>query len=227
MLINRLLLYSLRMLVIVAVGGILWCVGLILFTGMIPSAPRDTVKETDGIAIFTGGKTRLNVALELFQQKKSSYLLISGVNPESTLSEIAGELANNPGITLGYAALDTYGNAEETAEWVRCNQEVKFKDLLATARDLGAQALVTGHYVQRLMGGAKAELHQAIDPVRDQSYFLFATTQDQLNFLRFPLGGNGEDRNARPRPALWAGGRRKTRQPRYLLCSQWILRKCA
>lgn len=121
MLINSLLLYSLRILCIIALGGLLWFVGLILFTGMIPSAPCDTIKETDGIAIFTGGKTRLNVALELFQQKKSSYLLISGVNPESTFFEIAGALANDPGITLGYAALDTHGNAEETAEWARAH----------------------------------------------------------------------------------------------------------
>lgn len=84
---------------------------------------------------------------------------------------------------------DSYLKGETPIPCVRCNQEVKFKDLLATARDLGAQALVTGHYVQRFMEGTKAELHRAVDPVRDQSYFLFATTQDQLNFLRFPLGG--------------------------------------
>jgi tRNA-specific 2-thiouridylase len=84
---------------------------------------------------------------------------------------------------------DSYLKGETPIPCVRCNQEVKFKDLLATARDLGAQALVTGHYVQRLMGEAKAELHRAVDHIRDQSYFLFATTQDQLNFLRFPLGG--------------------------------------
>ena len=84
---------------------------------------------------------------------------------------------------------DSYLRGETPIPCVRCNQQVKFKDLLTTARDLGAQALVTGHYVQRMMGEEKAELHRAIDPIRDQSYFLFATTQNQLDFLRFPLGG--------------------------------------
>ncbi len=72
---------------------------------------------------------------------------------------------------------------------VRCNQRVKFRDLLATARDLGAAALATGHYVQRREGPEGPELHQAFDPARDQSYFLFTTTAEQLAFLRFPLGG--------------------------------------
>jgi tRNA-specific 2-thiouridylase len=76
---------------------------------------------------------------------------------------------------------------------VSCNQTVKFRDLLATARDLGADALATGHYVQRRLGPAGAELHRAVDPRRDQSYFLFATTRDQLDFLRFPLGGLEKD----------------------------------
>jgi tRNA-specific 2-thiouridylase len=65
---------------------------------------------------------------------------------------------------------------------------VKFRDLLETARDLGAEALATGHYARRVEGTAGAELHRAADPARDQSYFLFATTRDQLDFLRFPLG---------------------------------------
>jgi tRNA-specific 2-thiouridylase len=72
---------------------------------------------------------------------------------------------------------------------VTCNQTVKFRDLLSAARDLGAAALATGHYVQRVDGAAGPELHRGIDPSRDQSYFLFATTADQLDFLRFPLGG--------------------------------------
>jgi tRNA-uridine 2-sulfurtransferase len=84
---------------------------------------------------------------------------------------------------------DSYLRGETPIPCVRCNQQVKFKDLLTTARDLGAQALITGHYVQRMMGEKTAELHRAVDPVRDQSYFLFATTQNQLDFLRFPLGG--------------------------------------
>ncbi|MEM0921806.1 MAG: tRNA 2-thiouridine(34) synthase MnmA [Pseudomonadota bacterium] len=71
---------------------------------------------------------------------------------------------------------------------VRCNQTVKFRDLLTTARELEADCLATGHYIQRKEGVSGAELHRAADPARDQSYFLFATTQEQLDFLRFPLG---------------------------------------
>ncbi|MCR9257526.1 MAG: tRNA 2-thiouridine(34) synthase MnmA [Alphaproteobacteria bacterium] len=84
---------------------------------------------------------------------------------------------------------DSYLAGETPIPCVRCNERVKFKDLLETAKDLGAEALVTGHYVQRVEGPNKVEMHRAVDPDRDQSYFLFSTTQDQLDFLRFPLGG--------------------------------------
>lgn len=72
---------------------------------------------------------------------------------------------------------------------VRCNMGPKFTDLLAIARDLGGDCLATGHYVRRVAGPSGPELHRAHDPARDQSYFLFATTHEQLDFLRFPLGG--------------------------------------
>lgn len=72
---------------------------------------------------------------------------------------------------------------------IRCNMGPKFTDLLAMARELGADCLATGHYVRRVLGAAGAELHRALDPARDQSYFLFGTTDAQLEFLRFPLGG--------------------------------------
>jgi tRNA-specific 2-thiouridylase len=72
---------------------------------------------------------------------------------------------------------------------VKCNMGPKFTDLFALARDLGADCLATGHYVRRVVGAHGPELHRAIDPARDQSYFLFATTAAQLDFLRFPLGG--------------------------------------
>ncbi|MEZ5655234.1 MAG: tRNA 2-thiouridine(34) synthase MnmA [Sphingobium sp.] len=72
---------------------------------------------------------------------------------------------------------------------VKCNMGVKFTDLFSLARELGADCLATGHYVRRVIGqDGGAQLHRAADPARDQSYFLFATTQDQLNYLRFPLG---------------------------------------
>ena len=85
---------------------------------------------------------------------------------------------------------DTYARGETPIPCVRCNQTVKFRDLLATARDLGADALATGHYVRRGAGpDGSARMLRAIDPGRDQSYFLFATTAEQLDYLRFPLGG--------------------------------------
>jgi tRNA-specific 2-thiouridylase len=84
---------------------------------------------------------------------------------------------------------EAYARGETPIPCVRCNQTVKFRDLLATASDLGADALATGHYVRRVEGGQGPELHCAADPSRDQSYFLFATTAAQLAFLRFPLGG--------------------------------------
>jgi len=84
---------------------------------------------------------------------------------------------------------DSYARGETPIPCVRCNQTVKFRDLLATARELGAAAMATGHYVRRAMGPGGAELRRAADPAKDQSYFLFATTAEQLDFLRFPLGG--------------------------------------
>jgi tRNA-specific 2-thiouridylase len=72
---------------------------------------------------------------------------------------------------------------------IRCNMGPKFTDLLRMARELGADCLATGHYVRRFAGPAGPELHRALDPARDQSYFLYGTTEEQLEFLRFPLGG--------------------------------------
>ncbi|MDD9739000.1 tRNA 2-thiouridine(34) synthase MnmA [Marinovum sp. SP66] len=83
---------------------------------------------------------------------------------------------------------DSYLGGATPVPCIRCNERVKFKDLLETARDLDADCMATGHYIQRKMGAAGAELHCAADTVRDQSYFLFSTTQEQLDYLRFPLG---------------------------------------
>src|SRR6201996_6844380 len=84
---------------------------------------------------------------------------------------------------------DSYARGETPIPCVRCNEKVKFADLMDMARELGAEALATGHYVRRVEGPDGAELHAAADASRDQSYFLFATTQAQLDYLRFPLGG--------------------------------------
>ncbi|MEW5703445.1 MAG: tRNA 2-thiouridine(34) synthase MnmA [Pseudomonadota bacterium] len=84
---------------------------------------------------------------------------------------------------------DGYAAGETPIPCVLCNQTVKFRDLLGTAKDLGADALATGHYARRVEGEARVEMHRAADLARDQSYFLFRTTQAELGFLRFPLGG--------------------------------------
>jgi tRNA-uridine 2-sulfurtransferase len=81
-----------------------------------------------------------------------------------------------------------YAEGRTPIPCVRCNQKIKFRDLLEIARDLGADALATGHYVRRVVGDDGPELHRALDSAKDQSYFLFATTAAQLGFLRFPLG---------------------------------------
>jgi tRNA-specific 2-thiouridylase len=90
--------------------------------------------------------------------------------------------------------VETYLKGETPIPCVRCNQSVKFRDLLKVARELNADCMATGHYVQRVVNESGiAELQKAVDSTKDQSYFLFATTQDQLEFLRFPLGGWTKD----------------------------------
>ncbi len=84
--------------------------------------------------------------------------------------------------------IDSYVGGETPIPCVQCNQTVKFRDLYSYAKELKADALVTGHYVIRKNKNKKAEMYRAADLKRDQSYFLFSTTQEQLNFLRFPLG---------------------------------------
>ncbi|MHA7870994.1 MAG: tRNA 2-thiouridine(34) synthase MnmA [Hyphococcus sp.] len=83
---------------------------------------------------------------------------------------------------------DTYLSGATPIPCVRCNEQVKFKDLLGTARDLGGAAMATGHYIRRVEGPNGPELRRAFDASKDQSYFLFSTTKEQLDFLRFPLG---------------------------------------
>jgi len=122
--IGRLLFYTLRLFSVFAIAGGIWLAGLILFTSIIPSSVHDMETTTDGIVIFTGGKTRLQVALTLFEAGKGRYLLISGVNPDSTLPQTINQLPHKSHITLGYDALDTVGNAGETARWAH-NKNIK------------------------------------------------------------------------------------------------------
>lgn len=87
------------------------------------------------------------------------------------------------------AFADSYARGQTPVPCVECNKTVKFTDLLELAQSLGAESLLTGHYVQRVETPAGAELHRGADPAKDQSYFLWTTTQAQLDYLRFPLGG--------------------------------------
>ena len=108
------------------------------------------------------------------------------------------EALNFPHYVLDYentfreAVIDEFADAylagATPVPCIRCNERVKFRDLLETARDLEADCMATGHYIQRKTGDHGPELHMAADPLRDQSYFLFSTTPEQLDFLRFPLG---------------------------------------
>ncbi|MCB9943696.1 MAG: tRNA 2-thiouridine(34) synthase MnmA [Geminicoccaceae bacterium] len=84
--------------------------------------------------------------------------------------------------------VETYGNGQTPVPCIRCNQSVKFTDLLQTARELGASALATGHYVRRVPDVGGVRMYRARDKAKDQSYFLFATTREQLDYCRFPLG---------------------------------------
>jgi tRNA-specific 2-thiouridylase len=88
---------------------------------------------------------------------------------------------------------NAYQQGETPVPCIACNQSVKFVDLMAVAKDLGADVLATGHYVQSKQGEGRRHLFRPVDSDRDQTYFLFATTRDQLDFLRFPLGGMGKD----------------------------------
>jgi len=89
--------------------------------------------------------------------------------------------------------VDSYLNGETPIPCVQCNQTVKFKDLFGVAKELKADALITGHYVKSVTNGAETNMYRAIDENRDQSYFLFNTTREQLKYLRFPLGGMLKD----------------------------------
>jgi tRNA-specific 2-thiouridylase len=89
--------------------------------------------------------------------------------------------------------VDEYARGRTPVPCASCNQGVKFVDLVAFARELGADCLATGHYVRRMVSGSGVELHKGADPRRDQSYFLYGTTREQLDFLRFPLGDLPKD----------------------------------
>ena len=112
---------------------------------------------------------------------------------------------------------DEYAAGRTPVPCSLCNQGVKFVDLIAFARELGADCLATGHYVRRVEREGRVELWKGRDPARDQSYFLYGTTADQLDFLRFPLGRPAQERGAPAGRGGRAGGRQQARQPGHLL----------
>ena len=107
--------------------------------------------------------------------------------------------------------VDEYAEGRTPVPCASCNQGVKFVDLMAFARELGADCLATGHYVRRLVNHKRIELHKGADPRRDQSYFLYGTTREQLDFLRFPLGGLPKRKCTPDRSRAETHGRREAR----------------
>lgn len=111
---------TLKFFIILSLGVGLWLMGLIFFTHLIPFSGQDNDFFTDGIVVFTGGEARLQEAVSLFEQHKAKYLLVSGVNPESTFKDKIAKMPLKSQITIGYAS-DTIENAKETAQWARVN----------------------------------------------------------------------------------------------------------
>lgn len=142
----------------------------------------------------------IGVTLQLYNhgeavQKKGACCAGSDIHDARTVAAKIGI----PHFVLDYEArfreqviepfADSYARGETPVPCISCNQTVKFKDLLSTAKDLGGAALVTGHYIESRSAGNHRAMYRAHDAERDQSYFLYATTQEQLDYLRFPLGG--------------------------------------
>lgn len=175
--------------------------------------PNKSIEETIIVVAMSGGVDSSTVAAMLTHQ---GYKVIGitlqlydlGITTLKKGACCAGQdiydakmVANSLGIphyVLDYESIfkqsviedfaDSYLRGETPIPCIKCNQTVKFKDLFKVAKDLGADQLVTGHYVRKIYNNNRAELHKAVDKNKDQSYFLFATTKNQLEFIDFPLG---------------------------------------
>jgi tRNA-specific 2-thiouridylase len=175
----------------------------------LPKAPRDTrvvVAMSGGVdssvvaaMLAEEGYDVVGVTLQLYDHgaalaKKGACCAGQDIHDARRVAEAMGF----PHYVLDYensfreAVIDEFADAylagATPVPCIRCNERVKFKDLLQTARELEADCMATGHYIQRKLGAEGPELHSAADPNRDQSYFLFSTTAEQLSYLRFPLG---------------------------------------
>jgi tRNA-uridine 2-sulfurtransferase len=177
-----------------------------LGTGKPPSASRVVVAMSGGVdssvvaaLCAEAGYETIGITLQLYDHgqavgRSGTCCAGSDIHDARRVAETLGiphyvldyESAFRASVIDDFA--DAYARGETPIPCVRCNQTVKFRDLLDVARDLGADCLATGHYVRRVIGPDGAELHRAADKTRDQSYFLFATTRAQLDYLRFPLG---------------------------------------
>ena len=171
-----------------------------------PSATRVVVAMSGGVdssvvaaELATQGYDVVGVTLQLYDHgaalaKKGACCAGRDIHDARRVAETMGF----PHYVLDYentfreAVIDEFADAylagATPVPCIRCNERVKFKDLLQTAKDLEADCMATGHYIQRRTGPSGPELHAAADPARDQSYFLFSTTREQLDYLRFPLG---------------------------------------
>lgn len=160
--------------------------------------------STVAALVKEAGYETIGITLQLYDhgaalQKKGACCAGQDIQDARRVAETIGI----PHYVLNYESLfkeavmedfaDSYLRGETPIPCVRCNQSVKFRDLYKVAKDLNADALVTGHYVQRIRNAEGVELLRGSDPDKDQSYFLFATTKEQLEFLHFPLGGMTKD----------------------------------